>query len=158
MYAGMEMLMSSAGPLDDAILGAADAAAYRAQLSRLAADPELRSRVGRAGGEAVRRRHGAEAWAGLCERIYECAAAASPVRSLSQPSADPAELEAYAEALLGIETRAPLLWTMLYCSEGLDAADRRSSSIRTLALRAAQKITGIGYGTGPRASAFLIPA
>jgi hypothetical protein len=63
MHRGMQRLMSSVGPLDDVVLGATDVSGYCTQLSRLAVDPELRARAGRAAGEAIRQRHGSDAWA-----------------------------------------------------------------------------------------------
>src|SRR5262249_27028092 len=96
--------------------------------------------------------------AGLRERIYERARVTAPERSREPASADPEELAAYAEALLGIEARTPLLWTIGYYRDGFDAGDRRSSLVRTIAVRAAQKLSGSGAAAGPRASSYLIPS
>ncbi len=158
MYAGMEALMSSSGPLDDVVVGAADAPAYRAELAKLASDAGRRREVGATCGEAVRQRHGEQAWVEARERIHAAAEAAEPLRERGEPDADPAELAAYAGALLGIEARAPLLWTIRFCSDGFDAADRRSARARVLAVRAVQKVGRLGQGSGPRASACLVPA
>jgi hypothetical protein len=59
---------------------------------------------------------------------------------------------------MGIESRTPLLWTINFCRDGFDAADRRSSVARTLAVRAVQKVTGRGAGSGPTASSYLVPS
>lgn len=158
MYGGMQRLMSSAGPLDDVALGAADPEAYRAELAGLVGDPGRRAAAGAAAAEAVRERHGGEAWEARRELIYECAASAAPVRERSRPSADRAELETYAEALIGIESRSPLLWTIGFCREGFDAADRRSAAARSLLVRAGQRLKRGAVPRGPAASGLLIPS
>lgn len=156
MHRGMQGLIGSAGPLDGVALEAPDAGSYHAQLARLATDPDLRERAGRDAGELFQRHHGDAAWAASLERIY-AGAAATPPLDRRLPSADPGELRAYAEALLGIEARTPLLWAIGFSREGFDRADRLSASLRSLAVRAAQKLSGVGPGTGPSAASYLIP-
>jgi len=158
MHRGMQTLMSSSGPLDGAVEGAADVEAYREALAGLVSDPERRTRIGRAAAEASRRDHGEEAWIASLERIYDLARTVAPDRLRRPPSAASEELAEYAEAVMGIEPRTPLLWTIGFCREGFDAADRRSSRARALAVRAAQKASGRGPGRGPTAASCLIPA
>lgn len=157
MYGGMERLMSSAGPLDDVARGAADPAAYRAELASLVADPERRRIAGEAAAAAVREHHGAAAWEVRRELIYARAASVAPVRERSRPLADRAELEAYAEALMGIESRSPLLWTIGFCREGFDRPDRRSAAARLLLVRATRALRRGSTLRGPAASGLLIP-
>ncbi len=158
MYGGMQRLMSSAGPLDEVALGATDPDAYRTELADLVADPGRRAAVGEACAAAVRERHDGDAWEARRDLIYECAASAQPVRERVQPPADPAEIEAYAEALIGIESRSPLLWTIGFCREGFDAPDRRSAAARALLVRAGQRLKRGAAPQGPAASGLLIPS
>jgi glycosyltransferase involved in cell wall biosynthesis len=158
MYGGMQRLMSSAGPLDEVALGGADPDAYRAALASLVGDPLRRRAAGEAAAAAVRESHGGAAWALRRELIYARAASAVPVRERSRPLADEAELAAYAEALMGIESRSPLLWTIGFCREGFDRPDRRSAAVRSLLVRSGQVLKRGGAPRGPAASGWLIPS
>jgi glycosyltransferase involved in cell wall biosynthesis len=157
MHAGLARLMGSTGPIDDLVVGAGDPEAFRATLGSLARDPALRARLGRQVADRVAREHGAEAWLANVEATYEQAIAATPVRARDVAAADRGALEAYAEALLGIEARSPLLWTILVAREGFDIADKLSSWGRTSAVRAGQRARRTGALPGPAASTLLLP-
>jgi hypothetical protein len=157
-YAGMSRLMSSTGPLDDVVAGAADTASYHRELGRLIDDAGLRARTGARTGEAVRSRHGSAAWRVHLPSIYDRARAVAPVRTRSAPEHDPRDLDRYAEALLGIEMRAPLLWTIGVSRPGFDAGDRASALARTTLVRVAQRVRGTGAGRGAVAGSVLIPS
>lgn len=154
---GTIRLMSSAGPLDDVVEGAADTGSYRQRLAELIEDDALRARVGARTGHAARR-HDLTTWLSGMERIYDSAFSATPVRSRPEPEHDPDDLRAYAEALLGIESQAPLLWTIGISRHGFDPMDRLSALVRTTLVRAGQKIRGTGPGPGATAGSVLIPA
>lgn len=156
-YPGMSRLMSSTCPLDDVIVGAPDTAAYHERFAELTRDAERRERVGAATGAAVRSRHTAEAWRANLETLYERAVALEPVRTRSAPTADAEDLGRYSELLLGIESRTPLLWTINFCRDAFDRADRASALARTVGVRAAQKARRTGAGHGATAAAWLVP-
>jgi Glycosyl transferases group 1 len=156
-HVGTIRLMSSTGPLDDVVVGAADTASYRQRLGELVDDDALRSRAGARTGRAARR-HGSAMWLSGLQGIYDSALAAAPVRARSASEHDPDDLRAYAEALLGIESQAPLLWTIGFSRHGFDTTDRLSALARTTFVRAAQKIRGTGPGPGATAGSLLIPA
>jgi hypothetical protein len=156
MHRGMQRLMSSVGPLDNVALGASDPRAYTELLAALATDPALRARGGEAAGRVIRERHGADAWAAAMNTVYERATVAQPVRSRSVPTATGVDLAAYAEAVMGIESKTPLHSTIRLCRDGFDAADRRSSLVRTWAVRAVRK--AVGSGLGASADTYLIPS
>jgi hypothetical protein len=155
-YPGLSPLMSSMGPLDDVVVPAPDVSAYHAQLRRLVAEPALRASLGAATGAAVRARHGAAAWHENLAAIYRQAEGAEPVRARTAPDYAGDELAEYAELLLGIEKRAPLLWTIMYTREGFDAFDKTSSLVRTTAVRALQRVRG-GALAGAAMGDLLIP-
>jgi glycosyltransferase involved in cell wall biosynthesis len=155
-YPGLSPLMSSIGPLDDVVVPAPDVSTYHAELRRLVGDPDLRAALGAATGAAVRARHGAAAWRDNLAAIYEQAEAVEPVRARTAPNYAGDELAEYAELLLGIEKRAPLLWTIMYTREGFDAIDQASSLVRTTAARAVQRVRG-GALAGAAMGGLLIP-
>jgi glycosyltransferase involved in cell wall biosynthesis len=155
-YPGLSPLMSSMGPLDDVVVGAPDTATYHAELRRLVADPALRASLGAAAGAAVRSRHGAGAWREHLAAVYAAAGRARPVSAREAPRRS-ADLADYAELLLGIEKRAPLLFTIMASRDGFDAADRAASRVRTTAVRAVQRLSGGGPGAGAAMGGVLIP-
>jgi hypothetical protein len=157
-HVGTTRLMSSTGPLDDVVVGAADTSSYRQRLAELIEDDGLRARVGARTGSVARRRHGSAMWLSGLQGVYDSALAAAPVRTRSVPDHDRDDLRAYAEALLGIESQAPLLWTIGFSRHGFDPADRLSALARTMLVRAAQMIRRTGPGPGPTARSLLIPA
>ncbi|HWK26125.1 MAG TPA: glycosyltransferase [Solirubrobacter sp.] len=157
-YTGMSRLMSSTCPLDDVIVGGVDPDDYGVKLAALLEDTQLRERVGRATGAAVRTRHGADAWRANLAAIYERAEHGERVTRRDAPTSDTADLAAYAELLMGIESRTPLLWTIDFSRQAFDRADRLSARARTLAVRGVQKVTRAGAGHGATAGTFLIPS
>ena len=156
-YRGLGRLISSTGPLDDVVVPARDTCDYREQLRRLIADPALRADLGTKTGAAVRSRHGADAWRRHLADVYAQAESVDPVVTRPTPRFDTAQLSQYGELLLGIEQRAPLLWTIMYSREEFDAVDRVSSLVRTGAVRAVQRVTARGAGAGARMGTVLIP-
>ncbi len=67
------------------------------------------------------------------------------------------DLDRYSELLLGIESRTPLLWTINFCRDAFDRADRASALARTVGVRAAQKARRTGAGHGATAATWLVP-
>lgn len=157
-YAGMSRLMSSTGPLDDVVVGAANAASYRRELGRLVDDAGVRALTGARTGEAVRARHGSAAWRSHLPSLYDRAHAVAPVLTRSAPEHGPRDLHRYAEALLGIEMRAPLLWTIGVSRPSFDPGDRVSALARAMLVRVAQRVRGTGPGRGAVAGSVLIPS
>ena len=130
----------------------------RRELGQLIDDARLRARTGQQTGEAVRSRHGSAAWRAHLPSIYDRARSVAPVRTRSTPEHDPRDLDRYAEALLGIEMRAPLLWTIGVSRPGFDAGDRAAALARATLVRVAQRVRGTGPGRGAAAGSVLIPS
>lgn len=156
-YHGLATLISSIGPLDDVVISAPDVHAYHAQLGRLLTDSGLRASTGARTGAAVRERHGEAAWRAHLADVYAQADSAQPVLVRPRAVGSPEELAAYGELLLGIEVHAPLLWTIMFSRAGFDAADRISALARTTAVRAVNRATRRGVGTGAAMGSMLIP-
>jgi Glycosyl transferases group 1 len=156
-YDRLGYLLSSSGVLDEVVLRAPDPETYREQLHRLVSDSTFREVAGAATGAAVRSRHGAAAWRVQLERVYERALSARPVTWRSTSGGDAGAESEYAEVLLGIEARTPLLWTIELARTGFDVTDRVSSRARTWMVRAVQRARGQGAGAGAVWAAILIP-
>lgn len=120
-----------------------DLASFHARLRELVDDPELRRSRGEAALRTFESLTPEEPW---LEKLLALYARLARLReqgsTIGAPSgcAEHPELMAYSAAILAIEQRAPLLWSIQGCLERSDSEDRRALLPRVTVARALHKL------------------